>query len=310
MGKVIVIAGPTCSGKTSLSINVAEKINSEIISADSRQVYRYLNIGTAKPSRQELKNVKHHLIDHSNPDDDFNAGMFVEEAERIISRLQSENKIAVVTGGTGLYIKSLIDGIINSVDTNKELRKELLNQRKQLGNEYLYEQLKKVDAKSASTMLPQNWKRVMRALEVYFISGKPIWQHFKEQQHDENNIYLQYGLEWSRDQLYKRIEERVDRMIERGLVDEVKLLLEKGYSKELNALNTVGYKEIISYLENEISLDRAIELIKRNTRRYSKRQITWFKADKRINWIRIESESDFSKASNYITQKVLNERKN
>lgn len=310
MGQVIIIAGPTCSGKTRLSIDVAGKINSEIISADSRQIYKFLNIGTAKPTTSELKQVKHHLIDNLNPDSVFNAGMFVEEAERIISQLHSQNKIPVVAGGTGLYIKSLIDGIINSIDTNEEMRKDFLDKRKQFGNEYLYEELKKVDSRSASTMLPQNWKRVMRALEVYYISGKPLWQHFKDQKKNNDFIYLQFGLDWERDILYSRIEDRVDLMIEAGLVHEVKLLLAEGYSKEINALNTVGYKEIITYLENEISLERAIELIKRNTRRYAKRQLTWFKADKRIEWIKIQNEYDILNTANYIVEKVLNETKN
>lgn len=310
MGKVIVIAGPTCSGKTTLSISVAEKINSEIISADSRQIYKYLNIGTAKPSEAELKSIKHHLIDHTIPLNNFNAGMFVEEAERIIFKLHSQNKIPVVVGGTGLYIKSLIDGIIDTIDTNQDFREELLEQRKQFGNEYLYEKLKNVDPVSAEKMMPQNWKRVIRALEVFYISGKPLWQHFKEQSRKSDHIFFQFGLEWDRKDLYKRIESRVDLMIENGLVDEVRFLLTEGYSKETNALNTVGYKEIISYLENEISLERAVELIKRNTRRYAKRQITWFKADKRIDWLSIEHESDISNASEYILQKVLNERKN
>ena len=310
MGQVIVIAGPTCSGKTNLAIRVAERIDSEIISADSRQVYKYLDIGTAKPSKAELKKVKHHLIDHTLPHGLFNAGMFVDEAEKIISRLHSENKIPVVAGGTGLYIKSLTDGIINSVDTNQELRDELLGKRKQFGNEYLYNELKRVDPKSSDSMLPQNWKRVIRALEVYYISGKPIWQHFDEQKKNTDNQFFQFGITRERAVLYERIEQRVDMMIENGLVDEVKHLLKKGCSKEINALNTVGYKEIISYLENEISLVRAVELIKRNTRRYAKRQITWFKADNRIDWINIKSESDISEASNYIIKKVLNERKN
>lgn len=308
MGQVIVIAGPTCSGKTDLAISVAEKINSEIISADSRQVYKFLNIGTAKPSKAEQKKVKHNLIDLVSPDGDFNAGKFVEEAERIIARLHTEEKISVVAGGTGLYINSLIDGIINSVDTNQELRDELLGKRKQFGNEYLYSELKRVDPKSADSMLPQNWKRVIRALEVYYISGKPIWQHFDEQKKNTNNQFFQFGISRERAVLYERIERRADKMIENGLVDEVKLLLKKGYSKEVNALNTVGYKEIISYLENEISLERAVELIKRNTRRYAKRQITWFKADNRIDWISINNEYDISDASKYIIKKVLNER--
>ncbi len=310
MGKVIVIAGPTCSGKSTLAFSIAEKISSEIISADSRQVYKYINIGTAKPTAAELKRIRHHLIDHINPLDNFNAGMFVQEAERIIFKLNSRNKIPVVVGGTGLYIKSLIDGIIDSVDSNRELREELLEKRRQFGNEYLYEKLKTVDPVSAEKMLPQNWKRVIRALEVFYITGKTLWQHFKEQSRNSDHTFYQFGLEWDRKDLYRRIERRVDLMIENGLVDEVRILLEKGYSKQINALNTVGYKEIISFLENEISLERAIELMKRNTRRYAKRQITWFKADKRIEWISIENDSDISNTAKYIIQKVLNERKN
>lgn len=310
MEKVIVVVGPTCSGKSGLAFEIAMKLNTEIISADSRQIYKFLNIGTAKPATSELIHVKHHLIDSINPDSVFNAGMYVEEVERIISILHSQNKIPVVAGGTGLYIKSLIDGIINSIDTNEEMRKDFLDTRKQFGNEYLYEELKKVDSISAATMLPQNWKRVMRALEVYYITGKPIWQHFKDQKKNNKFIYLQFGLDWERDILYRRIEDRVNSMIKDGLVHEVKSLLAKGYSKQINALNTVGYKEIITYLENEISLERAIELIKRNTRRYAKRQLTWFKADKRIEWIKIRNETDITNTANYIAEKVLNETKN
>lgn len=304
MGKIIVIAGPTCSGKTSLSLDVAGKIKSEIISADSRQVYKYLNIGTAKPSNAELRKVKHHLINVLEPTDDFNAGRFVEHAERIILQLHSENKIPIVSGGTGLYIKSLIDGIINTIDTNEELRTELLEKRKSFGNEYLYNELKKVDSKSASTMAPQNWKRVMRALEVYYISGKPIWQHFQEHKKKTDYQFHHFGLEWDRTALYKRIEDRVDLMITNGLVDEVKYILRMGYSKEINALNTVGYKEIISYLENEISLERAIELIKRNTRHYAKRQMTWFRKDKRIIWFKIEQKNQIDEIASKIVLSI------
>lgn len=219
--------------------------------------------------------------------------MFVDYAEKIINDLTGMNKIPIVAGGTGLYIKSLIDGIINTIDTNEEIRKELLDKKKKFGNEYLYEELKKVDSLSAQKMLPQNWKRVIRALEVYYISGKPIWQHFKEQTRKSDHTFIQLGLDWDRASLYQRIEKRVDWMIANGLIEEVISIFQKGFSKDINALNTVGYKEIISYLENEITLDRAVELIKRNTRRYAKRQLTWFKKDNRIKWYQIKSESDF-----------------
>lgn len=300
--------GPTCSGKTRLALTLAQRLNTEIISADSRQIYKYLNIGTAKPTRQELSQVKHHLVNELELDEVFNAGRFVEQAEEIISGLHSRIKIPIIVGGTGLYIKSLIDGIINTVDTNEEIREQLLNNRKNFGNEYLYDKLKKVDPLSASKMLPQNWKRVIRALEVYYISGKGIWQHFEEQSHAPKYNFFQFGLEWERSELFKRIEDRVEWMIGDGLVDEIASILNMGYSKQLNALNTVGYKEIIAYLENEISLERAVDLIKRNTRRYAKRQITWFKADKRIEWLTINNNDDIYSSANYIIEKVLNER--
>lgn len=311
MEEVIVIVGPTCSGKTKLSLLLADLLNSEIISADSRQVYKFLNVGTAKPDKKELLKVKHHFVDELYPDQDFNASKFASKAEKIIDELFVSNKIPIVVGGSGLYIKALIDGIAESADTDSELRKELLDIRKKYGNEYLYNELKKVDEISAAKMLPQNWKRVIRALEVFKITGKPIWMHHQNQ-HREIELkftFNQIGLLWDRDLLYKNIEQRVDKMIDAGLVDEVKNVLNMGYAKSLNALNTVGYKEIIEYLDGTISLDRAIELIKRNTRRFAKRQMTWFNADKRIKWQKINSESDLVSLANKIA-KEINERKN
>ena len=309
MEEVIVIVGPTCSGKTYLSLRLAEILKSEIISADSRQIYKYLNIGTAKPSSDQVKKIKHHFIDELMPDDDFNASKFAERTKIILEGLIIQNKIPVVVGGSGLYIKALIDGISESADTDNELRAEFLELRKKFGNNYLYEELKKVDDKSASKMLPQNWKRVMRALEVIKLTGKPIWQHHKDQVSFHNFKFRQIGLLWNRKILYKNIEDRVNEMVDSGLVNEVSSILNLGYSKHLNSLNTVGYKEIIQYLEGEISLGRAIELIKRNTRRYAKRQMTWFNADKRIEWSNINSTKDLDLLAKKIA-KEINERKN
>ncbi|HQI41903.1 MAG TPA: tRNA (adenosine(37)-N6)-dimethylallyltransferase MiaA [Ignavibacteriaceae bacterium] len=309
MENVIVIVGPTGSGKTKLSLMLAELLNSEIISADSRQIFKFLDIGTAKPTKEELKKVKHHLIDKINPDQDYNASKFAADAEQIIKQIFEQKKIPIVVGGSGLYIKALIDGIAESADTNSELREELLTLRKKMGNEYLYNELKKVDKVSAEKMLPQNWKRVIRALEVYKLTGKPIWMHYQNQQIEREFSFKQIGLNWKRGELYKNIENRVDKMIEDGFIDEVKSILKMGYSRNINALNTVGYKEIIEYLDNRISLDRAIELIKRNTRRYAKRQMTWFNADKRIEWFNINNEDDFKNLAEKIA-KEINERKN
>jgi len=298
--KVIVIAGPTCSGKTKLSLNLAKKINIEIISADSRQLYKYLDIGTAKPSSEDMNNVKHHFIDILFPDEEYNVSRFETEALSLIGEIINRGKIPVVIGGSGLYIKALVDGIFNTVETDAEYRAELFEKRQKFGNEFLYDELKKIDEETASKMLPQNWKRVIRALEVFHLTGKSIRQHHSEQLMHNNYTFTQFGLDWERKILYQHIEKRVDEMINSGLVEEVRTVLEKGYDKTLNSLNTVGYKEIISYLDGTYSLDRAVELIKRNTRRYAKRQLTWFRADDRIKWFKINSEDDFDVISNEI----------
>lgn len=301
--KVACIVGPTCSGKTALSILLAEKLSTEIISADSRQVYKHLSIGTAKPSLEQLQKVKHHFIDELNPDEYFNVSIFEQESLKIIERLFLENKIPVLTGGSGLYIKALIDGIFDTVDPDDEIRKELLIKKHLYGNDQLYNELKKVDPISADKMLPQNWKRVIRALEVIYSTGFPIWELQQKHNRESSINFLQFGLLWNREILYKNIEERVDQMIENGLVEEVKGILSIGLSKDLNSLNTVGYKEIISYLNKEISLEKAIELIKRNTRRFAKRQMTWFRKDDRIKWLEIKTEFDLE----LISEKIFNE---
>lgn len=290
--KVIVIVGPTCSGKTKLSLILAEKLQTEIISADSRQIYKYLTIGTAKPDTIDLNSVKHHFIDQLNPDEEFNADIFSRKARKIISELVKKNKIPIVVGGSGLYIKALIDGITATVDSDKFLRDELLQLRNKYGNDYLYNELKKIDPESADKMLPQNWKRVIRAIEVYKLTGKPIWQHHKENKVSNEFDFIQYGLRWDRKNLYSNIEKRVDEMIKKGLIEEVKMILNMGYSKENNSLNSLGYKEIIDLLENKITLNEAVNLIKRNTRRFAKRQLTWFNADKRIHWFELHSFDD------------------
>lgn len=299
----LVIIGPTCSGKTSLALNLAKKLNSEIISADSRQIYKYLHIGTAKPTLEELNSIKHHFIDILDPSAEFNASMFEIEALKIITELHSQNKIPIIAGGSGLYVKALIDGIFDSIDSDEDYRIELLELKNKFGNEYLFEELKKIDPVSAEKMLPQNWKRVIRALEVYKISGEPIWKLQSSHQREVNVNFIQYGLNWEREILYKNIETRVDKMIEDGLIDEVSNLINK-YDKSLNSLNTVGYKEIIEFLENKISKERTVELIKRNTRRYAKRQLTWFRKDEHIKWIDISSLSEIEQVSSEIIKQI------
>ncbi|MFZ1289127.1 MAG: tRNA (adenosine(37)-N6)-dimethylallyltransferase MiaA [Melioribacteraceae bacterium] len=302
--KVLVIVGPTCSGKTALGITLAQQLNSEIISADSRQIYKFLNIGTAKPLANQLSLVKHHFINKLNPDEKYNVSRFEKESLEIINNLQIQNIIPIIVGGSGLYIKAIIDGIFDEVDIDENYRLELLEKRKTFGNEYIFNLLRNVDSQTASTLLPQNWKRIIRALEVFHITGKSISEFHKNQKREINLNFFQFGLDWDREILYKNIEARVDSMIENGLVDEVKSILNLGYDKKLNSLNTVGYKEIIDYLESKQTLEKSIELIKRNTRRYAKRQLTWFRKDERINWIKVATANELEKISEKIIKSI------
>ncbi len=303
---VIVIVGPTCSGKTNLSLKLAQSIPSEIISADSRQIYKLLDIGTAKPSKDEFKKIPHHLIDILDPSENYDVSKFEKDAKKIIDGILNKNKTPIVVGGSGLYIKALIDGIFDTADKDDEYRKVLLQKRKELGNEFLYDELKKVDPESTVKMLPQNWKRVIRALEVFHTTGKPIWKHHQDQslQKEKKYSYKQFGLNWERETLYKNINDRVDEMFKNGFVDEVKNIRSRNFNKKLNSLNTVGYKEIIQCLEGEISLDRAVDLIKRNTRHYAKRQLTWFRKDNRIQWFDVNDLSGLDQIAKKIIQSL------
>ncbi len=302
--KVIVIVGPTCSGKTQVGISLADKLHTEIISADSRQIFKYLNIGTAKPTEDELSRIKHHFINLLEPDDEYNVSKFEIDALKVIHDLHSKGKIPVVAGGSGLYVRALVDGLFDSVDSDTEYRELLHEQRERFGNKFLYDELKKVDPESTFKMLPQNWKRVMRALEVFHLTGQPISKFQVDYKRQIDLEFSLYGLNWKREELYTKIEQRVNAMIESGLVDEVKNILSCGFPKNINALNTVGYKEIISYLGDEITLDRAIELIKRNTRRYAKRQMTWFRKVKEINWLACNDNTTPEEIVSLILKKI------
>ena len=305
--KVICIVGPTCSGKTSLSIELAERMEIEIISADSRQFYKYLNIGTAKPSNKDLEIIPHHFINSLEPDESYNASRFENEALSIIGSIFERKKIPVVVGGSGLYIKALIDGIFDEVDVDFEYRNELIEKKNKLGIDYLYSELSKVDPESAVKMLPQNWKRIIRALEVYHLTGNTISVHQKAHKRKIDFNFVQFGLNWERSILYKNIEKRVNDMISLGLLEETKSILNMGFSKNLNSLNTVGYKEIISFLNGNNSFENAVELIKRNTRRLAKRQLTWFRADNRIIWL---NNNNLNLDLKYIADEILRREEN
>lgn len=310
--KVIVIVGPTASGKTSLSIELAMELNGEIISADSRQIYKELNIGTAKPTPDELAKVRHHLIDILDPKEYYNASMYERDALKAVQSIFNKGKQPVAVGGSGLYIKALVDGIFDEGEIDFELRDKLLKERAEFGNEYMYDKLKSVDRQSADKMLPQNWKRVIRALEVFYSTGRTIIELQNKHKRETEFEFVQFGLNWEREILYERIEKRVDRMFELGLLDEVRTLMSKGYTEEINSLNSVGYKEIFLYFHGSISLDRAKELIKRNTRRFAKRQFTWFRKEKRIIWFDVKDESDLREIKQLIINKIRkeNEREN
>lgn len=294
--RTLVILGPTASGKSALGLELAEKLGTEVISADSRQVFKHMDIGTAKLMPYEQKGVRHHFVDCFLPDEQFNASLFELGALKIIENLHSKGKIPVVAGGSGLYLRALTKGISRQADTDPEYRGVLKNILDTEGKEALYDLLMKKDPKSALSMTALNYKRVIRALEVFHATGKSIGEIHQSYERNDDIVFLKYGLRMERKILYQRIESRVDSMISGGLLSEVSSLLESGYSPSLNALNTVGYKEIISHLKGEISLERAVELIKRNTRRYAKRQMTWFNAEEDIRWIDVSSPEDIHSA--------------
>lgn len=305
MGRqVIVIVGPTCSGKTAIGIKLAQNLNGEIISADSRQVYKYLDIGTAKPTEEERAKVKHHLVDFLEPNQDYNVSLFEQDSLKIIDELFRLNKIPIVVGGSGLYIKAVTEGIFEGAETNDKLRELLKKRINELGIDALLNELKIIDPESAAKMLPSNHKRIIRALEVFYLTGKTISDLQKEYKRNDEIKFVVFMLNYNREMLYYRIEKRVDKMIESGLVDEVKKVLSLGFDRSLNALNTVGYKEIFDYLDGNINFEKAIELIKRNTRRYAKRQFTWFNAQKDLIKINIDDKTEIEKVVNFIVAKT------
>ncbi|NLM43886.1 MAG: tRNA (adenosine(37)-N6)-dimethylallyltransferase MiaA [Clostridiales bacterium] len=289
--KLLIIAGPTAIGKTSISILVAEKLCGEIISADSAQVYKYMDIGTAKISKEEMKGIKHYMLDVLYPDEIFSAALFKEKAENYINDICDRGKLPIIVGGTGLYINSLLNNFeFTDSIIDKEYRNELINIAYEKGNKYVHEMLKGIDYISYNKLHPNDLRRVIRALEVYKNTGKPIsyFQALSRQQPCKYD-FSYIALNMKRDKLYKRIEDRVDKMIKSGLISEVEKLLKMGYNKEHTALQALGYKEIIDYLQNKYSYDEAINKLKKNTRNYAKRQLTWFRNDSRVFWLNVDS---------------------
>lgn len=283
----IVILGPTASGKTAVSIELARHLKIEIISADSRQLYKYLDIGTAKPDSNELAAVPHHFIDHINPDEYYSAGSFGNEAAEVMDRIFGNRKTPVIVGGSGLYIKALCEGFFDEQIDKKEqmeVRGEIEARSEEIGMDKLYLELWKVDPVSAKMYKDKNPKRIVRALEYYELTGVPFSKaHEKNKQRNFNSVY--FGIERDRQELYERINLRAEQMWRGGLIEEINRVLGMGYSKSLNSLNTVGYKEAISFLKGEMAEEDALEKMKRNTRRYAKRQMTWFSRQNDVTWL-------------------------
>ncbi|EGD48787.1 tRNA delta(2)-isopentenylpyrophosphate transferase [Ruminiclostridium papyrosolvens DSM 2782] len=291
MNRVIVIVGPTASGKTNLSIELAKRMNGEIISADSMQIYKYMDIGTAKPTKEEMQDISHYLIDEVLPNEDFNVVRFKELAEKYIDNILENGKQPIVAGGTGLYISSLINNInFSESESDWELREALKKEAEEFGPEYLHKKLQEVDPNSALSIHPNNIKRVIRALEVYYQTQKPISYHNEiSRSIPPKYQFVLVGLNMDRQVLYERINKRVDIMIQNGLVDEVKRLVDLGYADSIISMQGIGYKEILEFLRNNITLEQAIDNIKQGTRRYAKRQITWFKRIHGINWFNVDN---------------------
>ena len=290
---LIILVGPTGVGKSEFAISLALNYQMEIVSADSLQVYRYLDIGTAKPSKEERKKVKHHLIDIVNPDEEFSAVQFMEMAREVIDSLIRQRRSVLVVGGTGLYIKALIRGIFKGPGADEDLRMTIKKEAQELGREHLFQKLKEIDPESASRIHPNDTYRIMRALEVYYLTQKTMSSFQSNHAFRESPYhYFKIGLERERKELYQRIEERVEKMIENGLIEEVEGILRKGYDPQLNPLQSLGYRQIIRYLQDECGLDEAIRLIKRDTKRYAKRQLTWFKNDPEVKWFTLPQDAE------------------
>jgi len=284
-GPVLVIAGPTAVGKTAAGITYALRHGTEIISADSRQVYQYLDIGTAKPTAQERAQVKHHLVDFLDPARAYSAAEYAADARRVMDALDSQGNPYIVVGGSGLYIRALIEGLAAIPSADDAIRAELAAFVKEHGKAALHQRLTKIDPVTAGRLKPNDTVRITRALEVHRLTGKPISQWHANERVKDRREYRLVVLDMERETLYERINQRVDAMLGAGLVDEVRGILAKGSSPALNALQTVGYKEVIAHLNGEYDAARMTELIKQNTRNFAKRQLTWFRGMKNAEWL-------------------------
>ncbi|MFO7820256.1 MAG: tRNA (adenosine(37)-N6)-dimethylallyltransferase MiaA [Halanaerobacter sp.] len=284
--RILAIVGPTAVGKTKLSLRLAQDLDGEIISADSMQIYKGMDIGTAKASHKERERVPHHLIDCIEPDEEFSVADFQTEVDELIPAIDERGKLPMLVGGTGLYVKAVIQGFIfPDMETDWELRDRLEAEAEEKGTEHVHDKLKEIDPKLADKLHPNDLRRVIRGIEVYRKTGKTT-THFKEKAKERPPRYnaVKIGLKREREKLYERINNRVDKMIEAGLIEEVRELYQQGYDLELTSMQALGYKQLINHFKGEYDLEEAIRLIKRDTRHFAKRQLNWFKRDDKIKW--------------------------
>lgn len=301
MKPVIILLGPTCVGKTGASILLAKALKSEIISADSMQIYRHMDIGTAKPFTEELKEVRHHIIDILSPDESFSAGLFKKRAVKIINELHTRGKVPLVVGGTGLYIKTLTRGLFEGPSADWPLRERLLKDEEVKGKGYLYRYLKKIDPKAAEKIDPNDVRRTIRALEVS-LKESSISELQQTSTEPEPYSFIKIGLTRDRKELYKLIDERVDKMMEQGLLKETKKLLKMKPGR--TPLQALGYKEMARYLNGDITLEEAIELLKKRTKNFAKRQITWFRKEPDITWVDVTGVYDLKEIFKKVNEKI------
>ncbi len=290
MNRIITIVGPTAVGKTHLAIEIVSKYNGEIISADSRQIYKYLNIGTAKPDAEERKKAVFHLIDFLEPDQHYSCGQFARDAENLIEEIIAGGRLPIICGGTGLYIRALFNPLHYLPESDKRIKERLEEMLKQKGVEYLYQKLWEVDPEWARVIKPRDKQRILRGLEVYEIAGKPLTTMIKNGKPKPKYQPYYIGLYLDRAELYKRINDRFDSMVKSGLVDEVVSILKMGYTPDCNGLRTIGYKEIVAFIQGKLTLPEAINKAKQHTRNFAKRQITWFKRIPEIKWFKTDEK--------------------
>lgn len=307
---MIILTGPTAVGKTDLSIQLAKAINGEIISADSMQVYRHMDIGSAKVTPEEMDGVPHHLIDVLEPEEEFNVVVFQKLAKKALTGIYERGHIPIIVGGTGFYIQALLYDIdFTENDGDTAIRRELEKLAQTQGAGCLHQMLQEIDPESAAAIHQNNVKRVIRAIEFYRQTGKKISLH-NEQEREKQSPYqfLYYVLDTDRKTLYERIDRRVDRMMEHGLVDEVKHLADMGCTRDMVSMQGLGYKEILDYLSGEITLEEAVYILKRDTRHFAKRQITWFKRERDVRWLELEQfQNDRKKVLEHILDEIEGE---